>query len=152
MTKSVAGSACKCPDEDPVTCVKDDEVVTQWSFKDTYTLKPRDSDEDLAVSVVRGAHSPAEAFEESTGKPPQSFQLKKLRARQAPVASIREAGLAVVHTPGWFEDSLHSSVVYPDTDPLRVQDAEWPEQVSNDFDDSFVKEGVLQHGTDALQG
>lgn len=135
--KDVQSRACTCPGTDPVACVLDDEAVTQWSLDGSYTISPRPRDVDNAVSVVRGALSPAEAFEESVGKMPAPAQAERLRARHGCAGTIRRQTLAVVHTPGRLRLSKHVSVIYPADDPLRVQDAAWPADVSNGFDSCF---------------
>jgi hypothetical protein len=103
-----------------------------------YKNEPDDRDTDRAVSVVRGYLSPVDAYEAVVGRAPNRAVARNLEARHANVAALRAIGTAVVHTPGRFPDSLHSSVVHPDADPLAVQVVPWPADVSNRFDTCFV--------------
>lgn len=132
MSKSVSGLACRCEGAAPETCVGDDEVVTQWSFTaGSFHRRPRERDQDGALSVVRGEFDGAAAFKKSVGRDPGN---REVFVRHARVGDIRAAELAVVHTPGRFTSGAHTSVVHPHEDPLNHQDPDWPDDLSIRFD------------------
>jgi len=144
--KTVGGKACRCPDTTPESCVQDDEVLTQWAIVNpndtedpTFSRQPRPNDYDSAVSLVRGRHEPDEAFKQSVGKYPDTKN-RSVVARYTSAREVRGAGLAVVHTPGRISGSLHVSVVHPPEDPLMLQQADWPADTQNRFDNCFTNE------------
>src|SRR5699024_9050539 len=66
------------------------------------------------------------------------------RVRYARVGDLREAGFAVVHTPGRVAGGVHCSVVFPSFDPLVEQAIPWPDKVSDEFDRCFEGEGLIK--------
>lgn len=50
---------------------------------------------------------------------------------------LREAGFAIVHTPGRIRGGVHATVVWPADDPLNHQEVPWPPGVPALFDECF---------------
>jgi len=133
-------AACRCG-PDPSSCLNNDEIVTQWAPETgEFRRRPR-PEMEVEVSVLRGrlsAISAAERIRVAEKKRTNS------RVRYARVGDLREAGFAVVHTPGRVAGGVHCSVVFPSFDPLVEQAIPWPDKVSDEFDRCFEGEGLIK--------
>jgi hypothetical protein len=120
----VRDHACSDPDG-PIFYIADEEVVTQHSFTGQYREAPRIGRE-LSLSAFRGRVSARDATSYiRMGRPVEEWEKHKIRVRYLHVGRLREAGLAVVHTPGRVAYPEHCSVVWPADDPLNSQVADW---------------------------
>lgn len=136
-------NACKCAGS-PVTCVGDDEILTQYAASATsIRTQPRetmnDGQPELSMSLLRGRLTRLEAFRYVRGRLPTESELQRILARYTRAGRLREAGFAVVHTPGRILQGIHVSVVWPNEDPLDRQDIPWPEGVPERFDRCFTE-------------
>jgi hypothetical protein len=135
----VRDRACSDPNG-PIDCIADEEVVTQHSFTGQYRDAPR-IERELSLSVFRGQVSARDATSYiRIGKPVEEWEKRKIRVRYLHVGRLREAGLAVVHTPGRVAYPEHCSVVWPADDPLNSQDAAWPPEIREGFNACFTGE------------
>ena len=138
----VRRNACACGD--PVTCVSDQAVVTQYASTTTgFRNQPREvlqsGKPEYSMSVLLGRLTPFEAFEYVMGRSPTETQLYRALARYSLAGCLRGAGFAVVHTPGRRTRGIHVSIVWPSLDPLDRQDVPWPQGVPEKFDRCFTE-------------
>src|ERR1022692_1294745 len=129
----VEATACGCG-VPPEQCVHDDELLTQHTWKSgSFNDQPRPTEVEL--SMLRGDVSVVEACDyRSNGVRVSVAKLAKAGRRQTTAGKIRAAGLAVVHTPGRrIKEGKHVSIVWPPGDPVHVQQAPWPPEVSQKF-------------------
>ena len=136
----VRRAACRCGPP-PELCVPDDEILTQHGWiRSPFRNQPR-GERELGLSVLRGPISLTEATRYVLqGEPPTERQLRKSRIRSSTAILLRQAGFAVVHTPGRVRNSAHCTVAWPDTDPLEAPQVPWPSEVSERFDSCFNEE------------
>jgi hypothetical protein len=122
----------------PEDCVPDDTVLTQFGRKpELFRNAPR-VDRELGVSLLMGEQTVEEALRYVLqGNPPTRRQLSQAVTRLTGAGQLRNAGFAVVHTPGRVRHGIHVSVVWPGEDPLNRQDIPWPGPVSGAFDSCF---------------
>lgn len=125
----------------PVRCIRDDEVLTQHTWRDgDFIDAPRETEKEL--SLLRGDVSVADAcaYRSRLSKIPAS-KIAKAGRRQTTAGKIRAAGLAVVHTPGRVEGGPHVSVIWPPDDPIERQVTPWPGDVPKAFAACFNEGG-----------
>jgi hypothetical protein len=136
----VKRAACRCGPP-PELCVSDDEVLTQHGWtRSPFRSQPR-IDRELGLSVLRGQVSLEEAAQYVLqGEQPTERQLLKSRIRRTTAKALRQAGFAVVHTPGRILASAHCTVAWPDRNPLEAPLVPWPAEVSERFDSCFNEE------------
>jgi len=135
----VRDHACSDPDG-PISCIADEAVVTQHSFTGQYRDAPR-IDRELSLSVFRGRVPARNATSYiRMGRPVEEWERRKIRVRFLHVGRLREAGLAVVHTPGRVASPEHCSAVWPADDPLNSQVADWPPEIREGFNACFTGE------------
>jgi hypothetical protein len=139
----VQRSACRCGPP-PERCLAQDQELAQlgWANK-PFRNQPR-VDRELGLSVLRGPISVEAAVQYVLPEEPTPSQLKKGRIRLTTAGSLREAGFAVVHTPGQVRKDEHCSVVWPASDPLSAPQVPWPPEVSARFDSCFNEEREVQ--------
>jgi hypothetical protein len=70
----------------------------------------------------------------------EEWEKRRIRVRRLDVGKLRAAGLAVVHTPGRVGYPEHCSVVWPASDPLNTQIADWPAEIQVAFAACFTGE------------
>jgi hypothetical protein len=130
-------AACRCGPP-PERCVPDDTVLTQFGRKtELFRNAPR-LERELGVSLLIGKQTIEDALRYVLqGNPPTRQQLRQAVTRLTSVGKLRNAGFAVVHTPGRVRQGIHVSVVWPGDDPLNRQDIPWPGSVSEAFDSCF---------------
>jgi hypothetical protein len=139
----VAANACRCG-LSPEMCIQDDELLTQHTWKaGSFNDEPRAT--ELELSMLRGHVSVVEACDyRSSGVRLSAARLAKAATRQTTAGKLRAAGFAVVHTPGQrIKNGIHVSIIWPPGDPLHVQRAPWPAEVSQRFAACFNKEGEV---------
>jgi hypothetical protein len=131
--------ACTCGPP-PEQCVQDETYLTQqsWSPPD-FRNKPR-MERETAISMLIGEQWTVEdACKYVTGGRLMSQRkLAGAALRRTTAGKLREAGFAVVHTPGVIKDGPHVSVVWPGDDPLEYQAVPWTDEVSARFDACFA--------------
>ncbi len=130
--------ACTCGPP-PKDCVQNDVVLVQHTWnRRKFRNQPRQGVE-TAVSVLMAADWTLE--EVSTyvrrGQRPTMSELRRAALRRTTAHKLRDAGFAVVHTPGAIVDGPHVSVVWPCTDPFHHQEASWEDGVPEAFDACF---------------
>lgn len=136
----VEANACRCGPP-PDQCIQDDELLTQHTWRaGVFNDEPRQGELDL--SMLRGDVSVADACDYRTsGVRVSAAKIAKAGRRQTTAGKLRAAGLAVVHTPGQrIKNGLHVSVVWPQDDPVHVQQTPWPPDVSNGLAACFNEE------------
>jgi hypothetical protein len=122
----------------------EDQELAQLSWANKpFRDQPR-VDRELGLSVLRGPISVEAAVRYVLPGQPTESQLKKGRIRRTKAATLREAGFAVVHTPGRVRNDEHCTVVWPDSDPLAGPQVPWPPEVSARFDSCFNEEEEVQ--------
>lgn len=135
----VQDRACSDPDG-PLSCVAAEELVTQHTFTGSYRDMPR-LGRELSLSVFRGRVSARDATNYiKFGKMVEEWEKRRIRVRRLGVGKLRAAGLAIVHTPGRVAYPEHCSVVWPASDPLNMQIADWPAEVQAAFAACFTGE------------
>lgn len=129
--------ACHCGPP-PERCVRDEEVLTQYGLiRSPFRNQPRIALE-LGLSVLRGQISLEDATRYVIQAKPAERDLMKARIRRTRAGVLREAGFAVVHTPGRrVRASAHCTVAWPDSDPLETPQVPWPSEISGRFDSCF---------------
>jgi hypothetical protein len=129
--------ACHCGPP-PEQCVGDEEVLTQYGLiRAPFRNQPRIALE-LGLSVLRGRISLEDATRYVIQAKPAERDLMKARIRRTRAGVLREAGFAVVHTPGRrVRASVHCTVAWPDSDPLRTPQVPWPSEISERFGSCF---------------
>jgi len=124
-------------------CIRDDELLTHHTkTRGHYDNGPRPQMEDeTEVSVQRGKLTVAEASAlRNGGAPAHPVDVAAAGVRYTTAGKLREAGFAVIHTPGIKgEESGHGSVVWPDANPLDEQDRAWPPGVQSTFAACFTE-------------
>lgn len=130
--------ACTCgpPAEE---CVPDEMILVQQTWnRGTFRIKPRYCIE-TAVSVLMAEEWTLEELcvYVNRGQPVSPGKVSKAGRRRTTAKRLRDAGFAVVHTPGNIEPGLHVSVVWPPADPFRHQDPQWGSDVQQRFDACF---------------
>jgi hypothetical protein len=122
-------------------------VLAQFGPKPgKFRNQPR-PDRELGLSVLMGAWTPEDAlrFVLPPGQAPTRAQLQAAVVRLTKAGKLREAGFAVVHTPGRVKPGKHASVVWPDDDPLAGPEVPWPAEMSEKFDSCFNDEREGEH-------
>jgi hypothetical protein len=135
----VQRSACRCGPP-PEWCMAEEQALVQlgWARK-PFRNQPR-MDREVGLSVLRGPISVMAAVRYVLPQEPTDGQLKNGRIRLTTAGSLREAGFAVVHTPGPVRRDEHCTVVWPDSEPLSSPQVPWPPEVSARFDSCFNEE------------
>jgi hypothetical protein len=104
-----------------------------------YVNAPRVTTE-RELSLLRGRLTVQEAtsYRVRRGGPKAlEAAVRRSDVRYTTAGQLREAGFAVVHTPGRTVGGAHISVVWPSDDPLVRQDIPWPDEVAGRFDSCF---------------
>ena len=117
----------------------DEIYLTQQSWDPpAFRNQPR-IDRETAVSMLIGDQWTVE--EACTyvygGRQPSPRKLERAGLRITTAGRLRDAGFAVVHTPGAIKDGPHVSIVWPGDDPLEYQAVPWPDEASALFDACF---------------
>lgn len=99
-------------------------------------------EDETEVSVMRGALTTAQAsVQRNGGKPVHPADIGRAGIRYATASALRQRGFAVVHTCGPAGEGYgHVSVVWPDANPLDVQDRDWPVDVQEAFASCFTEQ------------
>lgn len=138
----VAANVCQ-DRPSPEACIRDDEVLTQHTWKaGNFIDEPREIEDE--VSMLRGDVSVADACAyRSRLSSVSPAKLARAGRRQTTAGKIRAAGLAVVHTPGQIEGGPHVSIIWPPDDPVNRQLTPWPADVPKAFAACFneISEG-----------
>ena len=134
-------AACHCG-KPPQECVSDDVELTQQAPKaGKFRNAPR-VQREVNVSLLIGRWSVEDATRYVLmGIPPTRKQLNRAVVRLTQVGRLREAGFAVIHTPGRIKGGPHVSVVWPADEPLAHPEVPWPPEVSEAFDLCFNEGG-----------
>lgn len=84
--------------------------------------------DETEISVRRGKLTVAQAsVARNAGNPVHPDDAAAAGVRYTSAGDLREAGFAVIHTPGIKgEESGHVSIIWPSTNPLDEQDRAWP--------------------------
>jgi hypothetical protein len=131
----VQDAACRCG-LPPEECIPGDMVLTQQTWTaGTYRDGPREGIE-TEVSMLRGRWTVKDACEyvRPSAKPLSEAKLARADVRYTTAQQLRDAGFAVVHTPGKkFPNGPHVSIVWPNENPLQNQTVPWPPKVSTAF-------------------
>lgn len=123
--------------------MSNDETVTQLSFEiGIFRNEPR-VEREVDVSLLRGKLSAGEAMEYVLRERPTDVQQQNASVRVTTAGRLRDAGFGVIHTPGRIATSGHISVVWPATMDAEHQQAPWPADVVDDFDECFTRNGGL---------
>ena len=135
--------ACET-DRRGIQCIGDDEVLTHHTKqKGSYDNAPRPSMlDETEISVRRGKLTVAEAsVARNAGNPVHPSDVAAAGVRYTSAGDLREAGFAVIHTPGIKgEESGHVSVIWPNMNPLDEQDRVWPAEVQAALAACFTEE------------
>jgi hypothetical protein len=122
----------------PEECVSDETVLVQYTpDRAEFRNKPR-VERETAVSVLKAeGWSLGQVSSYVRRLPPTPDVLARAGLRQTTAGKLRDAGFAVVHTPGAIASGPHVSVVWPASRPFEQQDPAWPDEVSTRFDSCF---------------
>ncbi len=132
----VQRSVCRCGPP-PEQCMAEDQELAQFGWANKpFRNQPR-IDRELGLSVLRGPISVEAAVRYVLPEPPTQSQLRRGQTRLTTAGRLREAGFAVVHTPGPVRNDEHCTVVWPDSDPVSAPQVPWPPEVSARFDSCF---------------
>jgi hypothetical protein len=136
--------ACHCG-LSPEQCVRDEEMLTQFGLiRSPFRNQPR-IDRELGLSVLRGEISLEDATRYVIQAEPTERDLMKARIRRTTAEVLREAGFAVVHTPGRrVRASSHCTIAWPDSDPIQMPHVPWPSEISARFDSCFNERGEVE--------
>lgn len=118
----------------------DETVLTQQCWTPPhFRNKPR-VELETDISMLIGDHWTVEAACKyvAGGHQAPPRKLERAGIRRTTAGRIRQAGFAVVHTPGLIKDGPHVSVVWPGDDPLELQVVPWADDVSARFDACFA--------------
>lgn len=132
-----------CPtDSSGGQCIAGHELVTHLTNqRGQFDNGPRHRpgfDED-EVSVRRGAVPKPKMLSGRNRNPASPPDFARARTRQASAGRLRDAGFAVIHTPGNAgERGSHVSVIWPDTDPLNVRELDWAPEIQAAFAGCFT--------------
>lgn len=136
----VRGEACDCGPL-PEQCVKDSEVLTHHTKNAGEFLNAPRVETEREVSLLRGRLTVEEATRYRVrrgGEVAIKAAVERSEVRHTTAGRLRQAGFAVVHTPGRRVNGPHVSVVWPADDPLGRQDIPWPDGVEAGFADCSV--------------
>lgn len=132
--------ACRCG-QSPEQCIPGEADLTHHAWRaGDFRNQPRERPPEPGLSIFVGHLSAEDATRlrlEATGQEPTARQLRDAAARHATALRLREAGFAVVHTPGRIRGGAHATVVWPADDPLNHQEVPWPPGVPALFDECF---------------
>jgi len=134
--------ACRCGPP-PETCVEDGTILIRYyaAARASTAFKPREGLETaLSVLMADGWSLPEIATYVRMGRTPSRGVLANARALRTTAGKLRQAGFAVVHTPGGIPNGPHVSVVWPAGAPFERQASTWPAEVSAAFRACFNKE------------
>ncbi|MFS0883864.1 hypothetical protein [Aeromicrobium sp. 179-A 4D2 NHS] len=134
--RALAKRVCTCSDG-PEDCLKNEETVTQWAPSPEKFRREPDVDKEIDFSVQRGQLTPEECWALMTSTGRVRPMLETAVVRYATVGDLRNAGIAVMHTPGRVADGLHVSLVWPAEAPLDHGTAPWPPDVTDDVNACF---------------
>lgn len=139
--KRMRRAACRCG-KPPQECISDDVELTQQAPKaGKFRNAPR-VEREVDVSLLIGRWSVEDATRYVLmGNSPTRPQLNRAAVRHTKVGRLREAGFAVVHTPGRIKGGPHASVVWPANQPLAHPEVPWPSEVSEAFEVCFNRAG-----------
>jgi hypothetical protein len=87
--------------------------------------------------LMAGGWTLAQVSEYVRRSPATQAILERAAMRSTTAGALREAGFAVVHTPGAIVKGPHVSVVWPKAQPLDRHVATWSAEVSAKFDSCF---------------
>ena len=129
-----------CSSTDPVACVPDDEVLTQYGRVDGHGAlhfydRPKPGQYEL--SMLRGQLKAEDACRRVLGARAVPKMRVGARARYISAGVLRDAGLGVAHTPGFGSSDGHVSVSWP-PDRLPAPDVTWPNEVAGHFANCFT--------------
>lgn len=97
-------------------------------------------DTEREVSLLRGKLTVEEATRyrfRRGGTAAIQAAVDRAGVRHTTAGRLRQAGFAVVRTPGRMVSGPHVSVVWPADDPLRRQDVPWPDSIATRFAECF---------------
>jgi hypothetical protein len=130
------GRVCRHPD--PLRCVEDDQVLTQYGRElpgmPTFREKPAAGKPEVDFSLLKGRLSPEQAHDyvTSTGR-----GLERARVRYTTAGDLRAAGFTIVHTPGRIREGTHVSVILHNGDPLGAPHMPWTNAAAARFSACF---------------
>ena len=134
-------AACRCG-KPPQECVSDDVELTQQAPKPGKFRNAPRVNREVDISLLIGRWSVEDATRYVLmGNSPTRRQLDRAVVRHTMVWRLREAGFAVVHTPGRIKGGPHVSVVWPADEPLARPEVPWPPEVSEVFELCFNEGG-----------
>ena len=117
-------------------CIGDEEVLTQHAkVAGEYITARRTSPAEDELSLMRGELTVEQACRQRAGtRAVVQDDIDMAGVRYARAGDLRAAGLAVIHTCGLKGEGYgHVSVAWPASEPLDVQDPDWPPKVQRDF-------------------
>ena len=125
-------------------CIGATEAVTHHTAtKGIYCNAPRpEVAAETDVSVIRGDVSTEEAMRQRNRKrTPAPEDVARGAVRRTTAGELRAAGFAVIHTPGKKRghENPHVSVIWPDDNPLDLQERNWPADVQDAFAACFTE-------------
>lgn len=134
-------AACRCTSVRG-GCLADEQWVTHLNDKDgTFRNSPRYNVGEFGMSVYRGQLTLDEAFEYRVGRRPFERERGLRSVRYTRVSMLREAGFAVVHTPGAIPSSDHCTVLIPSAQGPLYPEVPWSADVSRWFEGCFNEGG-----------
>lgn len=134
-------AACRCG-KPPQECVSDGTELTQQAPRPGKFRNAPRVEREVDVSLLIGRWSVEDATRYVLmGNSPTRPQLNRAAVRHTVVGRLREAGFAVVHTPGRIKGGPHVSIVWPADEPLAHPEVPWPPEVSEVFDLCFNGRG-----------
>jgi hypothetical protein len=133
MTSLLRDMACK-----PERCISDECWLTHHAWRaGEFKNHPRYDRGEVEMSLLIGRLSVRAASEYRAIGRVSDAQVGRADVRYATAGQLREAGLAVVHTPGEILGGIHASAVWPTSDPLSYQEVPWPAWLPARFDACF---------------
>ena len=124
----------------PEQCITDGEELTHHTKNAGEFLNAPRIETEREVSLLRGRLTTEEATRYRVrrgGEAAVKAALERSDVRHTTAGQLRQAGFAVVHTPGRRINGPHVSVVWPAGDPLARQDIPWPDSVEARFTKCF---------------
>lgn len=138
MRNHVKAMACRCGSP-PEHCVPDGETLTQYGRAGSpFRCQPR-IERELGLSVLRGPLTLEETVRHVLRREPTESDLARSRIRRTSAGRLREAGFAVVHTPGRTSVGVHCTVAWPGAEPIENPQVPWPMEVAAQFQRCFTE-------------